>query len=194
MLIGIAFAISIPLAWIASARWLNDFSYRITVPWWVFPLAGAAVLLVAFVTISFHPYGISPLPHLRKKTRYMLRTYLLPTWRNLRRNKAYALINISGLAIGICACIIIYIVAGYEFSFDDFHPACTHEIPGIEAISGFYPYAVDVTVPGFTAPRHFPFRQNNTQPNIIIADTAYFSIFPYKWLAGNPSIALTHIA
>ena len=53
----------------------------------------------------------------------MLRTYLLPAWRNLIRNKIYALINLSGLAIGICACIIIYIVAGYEFSFDDFHPA-----------------------------------------------------------------------
>jgi len=54
VLIGIAFAISIPLAWIAAARWLNDFSYRITVPWWAFPLAGTAVVIVAFVTISFH--------------------------------------------------------------------------------------------------------------------------------------------
>jgi putative ABC transport system permease protein len=54
VLIGIAFAISIPLAWIAAARWLNDFSYRVAVPWWAFPLAGAAVVIVAFVTISFH--------------------------------------------------------------------------------------------------------------------------------------------
>ena len=53
----------------------------------------------------------------------MFRNYLLPAWRNLTRNKIYALINVSGLALGICACIIIYIVAGYEFSFDDFHPA-----------------------------------------------------------------------
>ena len=54
ILIGIAFAISVPLAWVAATRWLNDFSYRITVPWWVFPLAGAAVLIVAFATVSFH--------------------------------------------------------------------------------------------------------------------------------------------
>jgi putative ABC transport system permease protein len=54
ILIGIAFAISVPLAWVAATRWLNDFSYRITVPWWVFPLAGAAVLVVAFATVSFH--------------------------------------------------------------------------------------------------------------------------------------------
>jgi putative ABC transport system permease protein len=54
ILIGIAFPISVPLAWVAATRWLNDFSYRITVPWWVFPLAGAAVLVVAFATVSFH--------------------------------------------------------------------------------------------------------------------------------------------
>jgi putative ABC transport system permease protein len=155
----------------------------------------------------------------------LLHHHLLPVWRNLTRNKAYALINLSGLAIGICACIIIHIVASYEFSFDTFHPAgnriyrlgasiqedvgnsfaaeaygedipgpalaaCWHEIPGIEAISGFYPYAADVTVPASTVPRHFPFTQNNAQPNIIIADTAYFSILPYTWLAGNPTTAL----
>jgi putative ABC transport system permease protein len=54
VLIGIAFAVSVPLAWIAAARWLNDFSYRITVPWWASPLAGAAAVVVAFATVSFH--------------------------------------------------------------------------------------------------------------------------------------------
>jgi putative ABC transport system permease protein len=54
MLIAIAFCISVPIAWIVSARWLNDFSYRIPLPWWNFPLAGVAVLIVAFATIGFH--------------------------------------------------------------------------------------------------------------------------------------------
>jgi len=54
MLIAIAFCISVPIAWIVSARWLNDFSYRIPLPWWNFPFAGVAVLIVAFATIGFH--------------------------------------------------------------------------------------------------------------------------------------------
>jgi putative ABC transport system permease protein len=54
VLIAIAFCISVPLAWMVSARWLNDFSYRIPLPWWNFPLAGAAVIVVAFATIGFH--------------------------------------------------------------------------------------------------------------------------------------------
>jgi len=150
----------------------------------------------------------------------MLRTYLLPAWRSLSHNKAYSFINISGLAVGICACIIIYIVAGFEFSFDNFHPAgnriyrigariqedvgssfasegygenipppaltaCRQEVPGIEAIAGFYNYSADVTIRRTGNPAiHIPALQT------IITDTAYFSVFPYFWLAGNPSTAL----
>jgi putative ABC transport system permease protein len=53
-LIVIAFCIALPLAWLAAAKWLNDFAYRIDMPIWAFPLAGAAVLIVAFGTVSFH--------------------------------------------------------------------------------------------------------------------------------------------
>jgi putative ABC transport system permease protein len=54
VLIGIAFAISVPLAWMVAARWLNGFSYRIPLPWWNFPFAGMTVLIVSFATIGFH--------------------------------------------------------------------------------------------------------------------------------------------
>ena len=59
LLIIIAFAVATPLAWIASANWLNNFSYRIDLPVWTFPLAGLAVLLVAFATVSFHAWRAS---------------------------------------------------------------------------------------------------------------------------------------
>src|ERR1700712_3796459 len=37
----------------------------------------------------------------------MIRSYLVVAWRNLIRNKAYALINIGGLAIGMAVAILI---------------------------------------------------------------------------------------
>lgn len=40
--------------------------------------------------------------------------------RNLIRNKSYSLINISGLAIGIAASLLIFIVVQYELSYDKF--------------------------------------------------------------------------
>jgi putative ABC transport system permease protein len=58
-LIIVSFIIATPVAWIVSANWLNNFSYRIMLPVWTFPLAGLAVMLVAFATVSFHAWRAS---------------------------------------------------------------------------------------------------------------------------------------
>ena len=52
----------------------------------------------------------------------MLKNYVRIAWRNILRHKAFTIINISGLTLGVCACIIIFLISHYEFSFDDFHP------------------------------------------------------------------------
>ena len=59
LLIIVAFGIATPVAWIASSDWLNNFSYRITLPVWTFPLAALAVLLVAFATVGYHAWRAS---------------------------------------------------------------------------------------------------------------------------------------
>src|SRR6186713_1567114 len=43
-------------------------------------------------------------------------------WRNILRQRWYSLIHILGLAVGICVCIVIYLIGRYELSFDNFHP------------------------------------------------------------------------
>jgi hypothetical protein len=97
-------------------------------------------------------------------------------WRNIQRHKAYTAINVMGLALGICACIVIYLITAYEFSFDKFRPdgnriyrivgelqrpngekgflnspisdvaGFQHEIPGFAAKAGFYNYGDPVTI------------------------------------------------
>src|SRR5579862_9508945 len=52
----------------------------------------------------------------------MIKNYFKIAWRNLTRNKVYSFINIFGLALGICACIIIFLITQFELSFDKFHP------------------------------------------------------------------------
>src|SRR5450631_1237456 len=52
----------------------------------------------------------------------MFRNHFKIAWRNIARHKLYAGINVLGLALGVCACIVIWIVTRYEFSFDNFHP------------------------------------------------------------------------
>jgi len=51
----------------------------------------------------------------------MLKNYFKTAVRNLKRYKSYALINILGLAVGIAACLLIFVVLQFETSFDRFH-------------------------------------------------------------------------
>ncbi len=51
-LVGIAMVLAFPLAWYAMNRWLDDFAYRITVPWWVFIVSAVLAVLIAFLTVS----------------------------------------------------------------------------------------------------------------------------------------------
>ena len=52
ILVLIASALAIPLAWWAMNRWLQDFAYRINIDWWIFIAAGAIAFLIAFITVS----------------------------------------------------------------------------------------------------------------------------------------------
>jgi putative ABC transport system permease protein len=51
----------------------------------------------------------------------MFKNYLLVAFRNLTKNKAFSFINISGLAIGMAACLLILQYVKFELSFDNFH-------------------------------------------------------------------------
>ncbi len=51
----------------------------------------------------------------------MLKNYFKIAWRNLKRNKSYAAINIIGLSLGIASSILIFTLVSFHFSFDDFH-------------------------------------------------------------------------
>lgn len=107
----------------------------------------------------------------------MLLHYLKIAWRNIRQHKLYTTTNVLGLAMGICACIVIYLIARYDLSFDTFHPdadriyrivgdakdhdggtqflnspigemaGIEHDMPGFEAQAIFYPFGERITVP-----------------------------------------------
>jgi predicted permease len=52
-LVGIGFAITIPIAWYFSAQWLENFTYRVDVAWWHFALAGGLSVVIALLTIGY---------------------------------------------------------------------------------------------------------------------------------------------
>lgn len=52
----------------------------------------------------------------------MLKNYLLIALRNFWRHKTFSLINILGLAIGISASMVIFLLVHFDLSFDKFEP------------------------------------------------------------------------
>ncbi|HXB45925.1 MAG TPA: ABC transporter permease, partial [Puia sp.] len=52
-LVLISLLISIPLAWIAGNKWLENYPYRITLHWAMFLIAALLVILIALATVSF---------------------------------------------------------------------------------------------------------------------------------------------
>jgi putative ABC transport system permease protein len=52
-LVLLASLLAFPIAWWAMNKWLEDFSYRISISWWVFVVAAFAAVLIAILTVSF---------------------------------------------------------------------------------------------------------------------------------------------
>jgi putative ABC transport system permease protein len=148
----------------------------------------------------------------------MFKSYLSVAFRNLRRNKAFSVINILGLSIGISSALVIYLIAYYDFSFDRFEPgsdriyrvvaktsnngdinynrgvaaplgeAIRAGLSGIEETSSFRYYGVEKTTVP-AGPKVQP-SSFKEQANVIFADEHYFNLVPYEWLAGAPHTAL----
>jgi putative ABC transport system permease protein len=52
-LVLVAIVIATPIAYYFMQAWLSDFAYRIEMEWWMFAAAGAAAVLIAFLTVCF---------------------------------------------------------------------------------------------------------------------------------------------
>ncbi|HET6253395.1 MAG TPA: FtsX-like permease family protein [Puia sp.] len=86
----------------------------------------------------------------------MLRNFLLVAWRNITRQKGYTAIHVTGLAVGICACMAIWSITHYELSFDKFHPdrdRIYRVVTEIGQTSGEHAYWGDVPEPAEPAIR-----------------------------------------
>ena len=148
----------------------------------------------------------------------MFKNYLSIAFRNLRKHKVFSLINVAGLAIGISASIVIYLIVNFDFSFDHFEAgkeriyrvvsnftfsgevyknsgvtypmgnAVAKEVSGVELVVPFYTWDNETKVT-------IPGNGNNQtrfkkQAHIVFANDDYFKFLSYKWLAGSPAAAL----
>ena len=82
----------------------------------------------------------------------MIKSYLIIAWRNLRKNKAHALINIAGLSVGLACSLLILLWVQDELDIDAFHKDNAHLFILFERFySGKLPdatYATPALLPG----------------------------------------------
>lgn len=50
-MIGVAFVIAVPVAWYLMHTWLNGYSYRIGLHWWIFAVSGLFTALIAVLSV-----------------------------------------------------------------------------------------------------------------------------------------------
>lgn len=142
----------------------------------------------------------------------MIRNYLKVALRNIFRQKAYAFINISGLAIGLCCCLLIVSYVLDELSYDDFHPdveqtfriALDRKFPDNSFMYARSPMPMAATVardiPEVTdGTRMFnnfgslTFRQEDRyfdERNVIAVDSNFFDFFGAELIEGDPLTVL----
>lgn len=142
----------------------------------------------------------------------MIKNYFKIAWRSLLNHKVYTTLNIVGLAIGLTVFIITLLYINYERSYDNWD-ARLHQVYRVgvseqneegteKSASVQYPLGsflqqdcpeVEVLtrtriMRGETliATEMHQFYENK----VISADSNFFKIFPYKFIQGNPEIAL----
>jgi ABC-type antimicrobial peptide transport system permease subunit len=53
MLVGVALVIALPVGYYFMTGWLRHYTYRTSMPWWIFAAAGAGAILVTVLTVSY---------------------------------------------------------------------------------------------------------------------------------------------
>lgn len=143
----------------------------------------------------------------------MIRNYFTVAYRSLLRNKFHAAINITGLAIGISACLIIYLIVSFELSFNkqtkDYEqiyrihskfsgtfsglnrgaptavaPHVRDNFSGVEKVTLFFIFGSEVKIVSGSEERDL-----GKQSEVAIVGPEYFKVFDmYDWVAGSPEV------
>jgi len=141
----------------------------------------------------------------------MLKSFIKIAWRNLRKNKLYTFVNILGLTIGIASCILIGLYVTHELGYDRFNqradriaritmeftdgttvdrsalsgtkvgPQFQRTFPAITAYTRTILYTPTISVEDRTF----------NESRFLFADSAFFNIFSFPLIKGNPSTALS---
>lgn len=141
----------------------------------------------------------------------MLKTYFKVALRNLWKNRLYTSINIAGLSVGLAACVLIVLFVRDELSFDKHFDnsdriyrvtgaynqggdgktlSATTSYPLMPVLTANFPEMEAATRMTFVNMLVSRETQHIQQENIAIVDSAFFNLFSFETVAGDPASAI----
>ncbi len=139
----------------------------------------------------------------------MLKNYLKIAWRNIQKHKAFSIINITGLSIGMACCIMILLWVQDEISFDNFHANKDniyrviadwekYDWKGLEASPAPLAPAIKEQISEIQETARCSYHSRLVfrfedkafyEDRGLIADPAFFDIFTFPFVDGDPKSA-----
>src|SRR3954454_24470148 len=142
----------------------------------------------------------------------MFKNYFKISWRNLTRNKAFSFTNLLGLTIGITCTILILLWVQNELSWNKFQPNynTTYQVmanrnfngqittdgalmlPLAKNIETQFPQVKNAAFTTYGAEGHvLTYGDKKLKQNALRVSEHYFNIFPWQFIKGNASNAMT---
>jgi putative ABC transport system permease protein len=136
----------------------------------------------------------------------MLRNYLKITWRNIKRHKAFSLINIAGLAIGISCCVLILLWIQHELSWDRFHEHAENiyrvsqkqydghltpvtPLPLADILKTEFPEVVNAARYLTYSKLQLKYGDKSFSQRPLVADPSFFQMLSFDFVEGDPNNA-----
>jgi len=141
----------------------------------------------------------------------MLKNFFKNSYRNLRKQRGYVLLNIGGLAIGLTSFMFISLYVIHELSYDRFHKnyeniyslkvvgrlaggvldQAVTAAPMAKAMLNDYPEILRAARVIDMGAWLLKYEDNKfNEDNVLFADSTFFDVLDFKLLSGDPKTAL----
>ncbi|MCU0379444.1 MAG: ABC transporter permease [Bacteroidales bacterium] len=141
----------------------------------------------------------------------MLKNFFINALRNMKKQRGYVIMNVSGLAIGLTSFLFITLYVIHELSYDRFHQnyeniyrlkvvgtmaggeidQAVTAAPMAQAMKNDYPEVEAVTRVRGMGDWLVKYGENRfNEDGILFADSTFFAVYDFRLLKGDPETAL----